>query len=188
MKIISGGQTGVDRAALDVALELGLPCGGYCTKGRRAEDGRIPDRCPLVELPSSDYPSSARANIKAAGATLILVAREKDLRGGTALTERICQQQMALGNHRYAWALLGNDYTATAVGYILSDFISDGVSVLNVAGPRESKSPGIYRLAYNLLKAVLAPYSATKFCRASPAPLSDFQAAYSSARDWAAAP
>ncbi|MDO8644398.1 MAG: putative molybdenum carrier protein, partial [bacterium] len=55
LKIVSGGQTGVDRAALDVALELGIPCGGWCPKGRKAEDGKIDARYPLKETPAADY-------------------------------------------------------------------------------------------------------------------------------------
>mgnify|MGYP000918852238 CR=1 FL=1 len=62
-KIISGGQTGVDRAALDVGLALGLPVGGWCPKGRRAEDGVIPDCYPLTETPERNYQARTRRNI-----------------------------------------------------------------------------------------------------------------------------
>ena len=62
-KIVSGGQTGVDRAALDIALELELPCGGWCPKGRRAEDGRIPDRYPMEESSSPDYRVRTELNV-----------------------------------------------------------------------------------------------------------------------------
>lgn len=62
-KIISGGQTGVDRAALDVALESGIPCGGWCPKGRRAEDGIIPTRYPIEETSSPDYPMRTEMNV-----------------------------------------------------------------------------------------------------------------------------
>ena len=61
LKIISGGQTGADRAALDVALTLSLPIGGWCPKGRRAEDGMIPDRYPLTETPEADYDTRTRS-------------------------------------------------------------------------------------------------------------------------------
>ena len=71
-KIISGGQTGVDRAALDVALELGLPCGGWCPRGRRAEDGPIDPRYPLTETPWDGYPQRTEWNVRDADGTLIL--------------------------------------------------------------------------------------------------------------------
>jgi len=62
-RIISGGQSGVDRAALDVAMEVGIPCGGWCPKGRRAEDGRIPAHYPLQEASSKEYPLRTRLNL-----------------------------------------------------------------------------------------------------------------------------
>src|SRR5437660_8982603 len=83
-KLISGGQTGVDRAALDVAIELGLPCGGWCPKGRRAEDGRIPGRYPLKETPSWVYPQRTEWNIRDSDGTLVLTLSRAT--GGTALT------------------------------------------------------------------------------------------------------
>src|SRR6266851_4977853 len=83
-KIISGGQTGVDRAALDVALELGIPCGGWCPKGRRAEDGRIPKRYPLVETPTPAYPVRTEWNVRDSDGTLVLARGQAS--GGTALT------------------------------------------------------------------------------------------------------
>lgn len=69
-QVISGGQTGVDRAALDVALALGLPVGGGCPKGRRAEDGRIPDHYPLVETPEPDYETRTCHNVEESDGTL----------------------------------------------------------------------------------------------------------------------
>src|SRR5437773_12578103 len=92
MKVISGGQTGVDRAALDAAQELGLDCGGWCPRGRRAEDGRIPDRYPLRETASSDYPPRTAANVRDADATLVLTLGRGNSRG-TALTRRLVEEQ-----------------------------------------------------------------------------------------------
>ena len=71
-KIISGGQTGVDRAALDLALEFGIPCGGWCPRGRRAEDGPINTRYPLTETSSTDYGVKTKRNVKESDGTLIL--------------------------------------------------------------------------------------------------------------------
>jgi Circularly permutated YpsA SLOG family len=83
-RIVSGGQTGVDRAALDVALELGLECGGWCPRGRRAEDGEIPARYPLRETRSAGYPVRTERNVRDSDATLVL--HEGRLGRGTALT------------------------------------------------------------------------------------------------------
>ena len=85
-RIVSGGQTGVDRAALDVALERGLPCGSWCPRGRLAEDGVIPPRYPLTEALTSSYSNRTELNVRDSDATLIVV--HGPLRGGTALTKR----------------------------------------------------------------------------------------------------
>ena len=82
--ILSGGQTGLDRAALDAALELGFRCGGTCPAGRKAADGRIPDRHPLTELASASYPARTRRHEEDADGTLII--HFGPLTGGTALT------------------------------------------------------------------------------------------------------
>src|SRR5213080_1459301 len=89
-KIVSGGQTGVDRAALDVALELGIPCGGWCPIGRRAEDGVIPDRYPLRQAPSANYADRTALNVRDSDGTLILA--RGPLRGGTALTKTFAER------------------------------------------------------------------------------------------------
>src|SRR5262245_56376343 len=98
-KIVSGGQTGVDRAALDVALELGIPCGGWCPKGRLAEDGPIPDRYPLKETPSAVYPQRTEWNVRDSDGTLILFMGAPTRRifqvvgSGTALTIQLVRRQ-----------------------------------------------------------------------------------------------
>jgi predicted Rossmann fold nucleotide-binding protein DprA/Smf involved in DNA uptake len=85
-QVVSGGQTGVDRAALDAALEAGIPCGGWCPKGRIAEDGRLPSRYPLRETPSDSYAQRTEWNVRDSDGTLILTRGALD--GGTALTEK----------------------------------------------------------------------------------------------------
>ena len=87
---VSGGQTGVDRAALDIALELGIPCGGWCPKGRLAEDGPLPERYPLQETPSSQYPQRTEWNVRDSDGTLILTFG--DPTRGTALTIQIAER------------------------------------------------------------------------------------------------
>lgn len=146
IRIISGGQTGVDRAALDVALALGLPCGGFCPKGRRAEDGPIPLMYPLVETKSAHYAARTWANVVSADATLIL--SPLPLTGGTLLTRKAC---LSLGKP-FLVVNPGHRQEVCAVERWLEE---KRVRVLNVAGPRESQAPGIYRLAKAFLLELL---------------------------------
>jgi len=146
MRIVSGGQTGVDRAALALALERGLACGGWCPRGRRAEDGAIDARFPLCETPSPDYAERTEWNVRDSDATLVLTRGTP--KGGTALTVELAR---ALGRpHRVVD--LAADPDASAVRGWLADH---GMSVLNVAGPRESQQPGIGELAQRFLEQVL---------------------------------
>lgn len=145
-KIVSGGQTGVDRAALDLAMVLGLPAGGWCPRGRLAEDGALPEVYSLIETPLSDYEQRTEWNVRDSDGTLIIARGE--LTGGTALTlelaERMGKPHLTLD--------LASSPSATAV----SDWIEQlGIRTLNVAGPRESLRPGIYDQAKEFLKAVL---------------------------------
>ena len=84
LRVISGGQTGVDRAALDAAFELALECGGWVPAGRRAEDGPVDARYPLRETAAGDYETRTRLNVRDSDATLILTRGRPS--GGTALT------------------------------------------------------------------------------------------------------
>jgi hypothetical protein len=147
-RVISGGQSGVDRAALDVAIELGVACGGWCPRGRRAEDGRIPGRYPLHETPSAGYAQRTGWNVRDADATLVL--HRGRLRGGTALTVTLAR--------RLSRPCLTVDLVCVPdPSAIRSWFEQEQVLVLNVAGPRESQAPGIGAQARALLRAVLAP-------------------------------
>ena len=151
-KIVSGGQTGVDRAALDAALDAGFPCGGWCPRRRLAEDGRIPDRYPLSETPSTRYAERTEWNVRDSDGTLILTAGP--LTGGTALTRALAQ------NHAKPLFLadLRRDVDMTAV----LDWIErHGIEVLNVAGPRSRQQPEIYDLAYRFMRKLLSA-AATK--------------------------
>jgi hypothetical protein len=146
--IVSGGQTGVDRAALDVALALGLSCGGWCPKGRRAEDGPIPARYPLQETPSPDYPQRTEWNVRDSDGTLILTRGEPT--GGTALTI-----DWARRLQKPCFVL---DLDASPPADQVRRWAEDHrVQVLNVAGPRESDNPGIYDQAVDFLYRLLAP-------------------------------
>ncbi len=145
--IVSGGQTGVDRAALDVAVSLGLARGGWCPHGRRAEDGRVPDRYPLAETPSPVSLQRTLWNVRDADATLILAAGR--LRGGTLLTFRFAR--------RLGKPCLVRDPFATRNLAAARDWLGrHRVRVLNAAGPRARQCPFIHRAAAIFLARILA--------------------------------
>jgi hypothetical protein len=145
-KIISGGQSGVDRAALDAAIELGIAHGGWCPRGRLAEDGPIPAHYALLETESPGYPVRTEQNVLDADATLILCRGEPG--GGTELTRRLAQR------HRRPLLVvdLNDPPEPEAVHRWLA---AHDVTILNVAGPRESQSPGIAEQAGEFLKRCL---------------------------------
>jgi len=146
-KVVSGGQTGVDRAALDVALEHGIPCGGWCPRGRLAEDGPIPSRYPLVETPTDRYPQRTEWNVRDSDGTLAIVRGHA--RGGTAFTLRVAEAMRR--PHRVVD--LGVDPQAADVRLWIA---VHAIRTLNVAGPRESDSPGIQAEAAAFLRQLLS--------------------------------
>ena len=150
LKIVSGGQTGVDRAALDVALELGIECRGWCPAGRMAEDGVIDARYPLTETPSPDPAQRTEWNVRDSDATLILTTGAES--AGTELTREVARR---LGKPVYTFpfhAGAGEDVEMFRRWLQVAD-----VRTLNVAGPRESESPGIGDEARRILRALLGP-------------------------------
>ena len=153
-RIVSGGQTGADRAALDVALEHGLAIGGWIPKGRLAEDGPIPHRYAGLRETDSAYPSVRTAlNVCDSDATLIL--SHGPLQGGSLLT---LEEARKLGR-----SVLHIDLAATpqsAAARQLCDWLRHvDPSTLNVAGPRASQDDAIYRSVVELLRTVLAQFS-----------------------------
>ena len=148
-KIISGGQTGVDRAALDAAIEVNFPCGGWCPKGRRAEDGVIPEQYPLRETKSLDYPSRTEKNVEDSDATLIITKGKPT--GGTAYTIEVAQEK----EKPYLIIDLEEDTEDEAVKMILSWVKREDIQIMNVAGPRASKVPGIYECAKSIIAEVI---------------------------------
>jgi hypothetical protein len=168
VKIISGGQTGVDRAALDVALKHGIESGGWCPTGRLDEFGRIPDHYPLKELEpenkegrSPDRPGGLEtaapwkklgifaertlANVRDSDGTVIMYCDQ--LRGGTEYTVECCRQLL----RPYELIDSSNLSTEKAAQSIVSFVRENNISTLNVAGPRASEWPGGYDYAFRAL-------------------------------------
>ena len=147
IKIVSGGQTGVDRAALDVALFLGLPCGGWCPRGRLAEDGVINERYPLQETADTRYSDRTRLNVHDSDGTLIL--NPVPLRGGTALTLKYARRMRRP-------VIMTSMRSNRDIARIRKWIHGWEIRTLNVAGPRESKRPGIYDQSYSFLQRILS--------------------------------
>lgn len=148
-KIVSGGQTGVDRGALDAALVLKFPCGGWCPDGRLAEDGVIDDRYPMQELIGGDYADRTTENVKDADGTAII--HYGDLVGGTAQTYSDCKSMLK------PYLLIDATQIKSAqAASLVYQFIQDkNIAVLNVAGPRESKVKGAYEYSYDVISILL---------------------------------
>lgn len=159
-RIISGGQTGVDRAGLDAALKLGIAIGGWCPRGRKAEDGTIPLVYPLTETTTAAYPERTRRNIQEADATLILVDNDSQVVGGTLLTLNMCRYWKKPCCVIKLDFLLGGD-TAPSMSDVRQWLERDKVQTLNIAGPRESKYPGIHDRAKAFLVELLRGLGAT---------------------------
>lgn len=144
-KIVSGGQTGVDRAALDAALEAGVAVGGWCPQGRRAEDGPIDARYPLRETPSPAYGQRTAWNVRDSDGTLILLRDEPE--GGTALTV-----DEAHARNKPLLQIEISNSEPRVIGQWVEE---NNIEVLNVAGPRASESPGVYAAAKSLVSRLL---------------------------------
>ena len=150
IKIISGGQTGVDRAALDVAIELGFEYGGFCPKGRLAEDGVILNKYNLTELSSSEYLMRTFENVQASDGTLII--HQGRVSGGTLKTKDYCQ----IINKPFVEVNLLEDLKKIPLNF--DTWIKENhIIIINIAGPRESAVPIYYR-TYALLMDLLSHY------------------------------
>ena len=149
VKIISGGQTGVDRAALDLALKHGVDCGGWCPAGRLDEFGRIPDQYPVQELDAGGFSERTLQNVKDSDGTVIIYTGK--LGGGTEQTVRFCQEL------RRPYQLIdAAKISAEDAAKLITDFVRDHeIDLLNVAGPRQSEWPEGYDYASRALEAFL---------------------------------
>lgn len=145
-RIVSGGQTGVDRGALDAAIQLGIAHGGWCPRGRLAEDGTIPRRYQLAETDSPKYHVRTLQNVLDADGTLILFRGR--LSGGTELTHRMAVQH---GKPHLLVDLERGDLA----GIVRRWLVEHEIEILNVAGPRESTANGVADQTRELLCLIL---------------------------------
>ena len=141
-KIVSGGQTGADIAALDVALHYNFPHGGWCPKGRLSLDGPIPAKYLLTETPSAGYSQRTEWNVRDSDGTVVFTY-SKEPTGGSLKTIQFCKKH-------------GKPYLHIFTGYDIAEqilkFVDEHqIRVLNVAGSRESKDPGIYEMVKRVL-------------------------------------
>jgi Circularly permutated YpsA SLOG family len=164
-KIISGGQSGVDRGSLDAALVAGFECGGWCPADRGAEDGEIPERYPLTPLPAAavgapqkcearhlaeQYRARTLKNVQDSDGTVILFSGT--LSGGTLLTQKLCSREK-----KPVIALDAQSMTKLRAADAVAQFLEEhNIQVLNVSGPRLSGWPAGYRFALGVVGAVIS--------------------------------
>ena len=148
-KIISGGQTGADQAALDMAIELGFEHGGWIPRGRKTENGLLPDKYKLQEMPTTSYPKRTEQNILDSDGTLIICHGK--LTGGSSLTRKLAKKHDRPWLHLDMDKLSVCDASKTTTSWI----DRNGIQVLNVAGSRASKDLGIYKATMEILRTVL---------------------------------
>lgn len=151
-QILSGGQTGVDRAALDAAIRWGLPHGGYCPRHRWAEDGSISNHYPMIEVAGGPAVRT-RANVEAAHATVVIHPGRTD--AGTALTLDCCREL-----EKPLLVLDMGSLPPPSAADRLSAFLAGGHACVNVAGPRQSHWPEAYTVTRRLLDPVFRAIAA----------------------------
>lgn len=151
-RIVSGGQTGADIAALELALEHGFPHGGWCPRGRRSLAGPIPDCFDLRETPGSDYLQRTEWNVRDSGGTVLFSLAEA-IRGGTSKTLGFVLMHRKPGLHLCRARMS----TPDAARELLAFIEEHGIETLNVAGSRESKEPGIHDWTREVLAAAFWP-------------------------------
>jgi hypothetical protein len=148
-KIVSGGQTGADRAALDFAIKHKIPHGGWVPKGRIAEDGPLPKKYKLTEMPTESY--KARTEMNVVGSDGTVISSHGELTGGSAYTE-----EMATKHSKPCLHLDLNQVDVLPASLEFLDWVDEkGIETLNVAGPRASKDPKIYKAVKDLLESFL---------------------------------
>lgn len=150
MKIVSGGQTGVDRGALDAALDCGVEIGGWCPRGRRAEDGVIPARYALVETPQPAYLQRTRWNVRDSDVTLLLHAGE--MGAGSRATISFCRELKKPN-------IIIDMRNREAKDNVIAFLREYSAVTVNVAGPRESGNQGIQERTRHFMSAVIKEFA-----------------------------
>ena len=148
MKVVSGGQTGADRAALDFAIKHNIPHGGWVPKGRKAEDGRIPDIYQRQEMPTESHRARTEQNVIDSDGTVIILRGKVTGKSGSAYTAKMARK------HKRPWLHLDMEKTTVdEAAQRLREWIADkNIGVLNVAGPRQSKDPAVYDVSMKVLE------------------------------------
>lgn len=150
LKIISGGQTGVDRAALDSALKHGIVCGGWCPSGRLDENGIIPAHYPLQEVEDGGFSDRTLRNVRDSDGTVIIYSNE--LRGGSEQTVRFCREE-----NRPHELINGAEVSAHLAAEVMREFVRNyKIATLNIAGPRHSEWSDGYAFALRAMDIFLA--------------------------------
>jgi hypothetical protein len=161
-KIISGGQTGADRGGLDAAIEAGVPHGGWCPKGRKAEDGVIPEKYRLVEMDAVSYEARTEANVVDSHCTVVFAYGKPT--GGSKKTVEfaakyrrpcLCVDLDKVSDRWAAEAIL--QWLVPAADVLRDRLKPPPFPVLNIAGSRESKAPGIQQRVKSIMLMVLKP-------------------------------
>jgi len=147
-KLVSGGQTGADRAALDVALRHGFPHGGWCPKGRRAEDGLIAAQYVLTETPSDEYIQRTEWNARDTDGTVVFTLAP-EVTGGSLATIEFAHK------HGKPCLHLARDRDTHPVAALDTFVRENGIKRLNVAGSRESKEPGLHDWVMGVIEEAL---------------------------------
>ncbi|HEX2474079.1 MAG TPA: putative molybdenum carrier protein, partial [Lacipirellulaceae bacterium] len=144
--IVSGGQTGADRAALDFAIEHDIPHGGWCPRGRPAEDGAIPPLYRLQETPSRKYSQRTEWNVRDSDATVVFSVAQNPA-GGTALTLAVARRLAKPFLH----LCRETSRVAESAARLLSFINENHVGRLNIAGPRASQEPDVAAFVRDVL-------------------------------------
>jgi hypothetical protein len=143
-KLVSGAQTGADRAALDVALRHGFPHGGWCPKGRKAEDGPIGGQYQLTETPSASYLQRTEWNVRDTEGTVVFTLA-KEVTGGSLRTIEFARK------HKKPCAHISRAGSFMQSEVLIGFVKEHAIEILNVAGSRESKEPGIHRFVMDVI-------------------------------------